>query len=200
MLDYLVVGLGLAGVTFCETLERNGKRFKVFNDTSQQASKVAGGLYNPVILKRFTMVWNGQEQLTEMLPFYKSMEKKLGTKFIEELRVMRRFASVEEQNDWFMAADKSMLQPFLSTRILPNKNPFIEAPLGFGEVLGTGKVDCEKLLAIYKEYLEETDRLRSETFHFDELQLTQDYILYKGLKGKTDRLLRRLRVASQPVL
>ena len=44
MIDYIVVGLGLAGISFCEVLEQHGKSFIVYNDSSQQASKVAGGI------------------------------------------------------------------------------------------------------------------------------------------------------------
>ncbi|QCW98767.1 FAD-binding oxidoreductase [Aggregatimonas sangjinii] len=184
MLDYLVVGLGLAGVSFCETLERSGKTFTVINDSSQQASKVAGGMFNPVILKRFTGVWNAEEQLAEMLPFYSALEKKLGLGLIETFGVMRRFASVEEQNDWFSAADKSALQPYLSTKIHPNKNPAIKAPFGFGEVLGTGKIDCAKLLTSYNNHLEKNNTIISETFDYDELQVVSDSITYKGLRAK----------------
>jgi len=184
MLDYLVVGLGLAGVTFCETLKRNGKTFKVFDDASQQASKVAGGMYNPVILKRFTKTWNATEQLAEMLPFYKELEQRLGEVFTEELKVVRRFASVEEQNDWFTAADKSALQPFLSTEIHANKNQYIAANFGFGEVLGTGKIDCAKLMSGYKKELQKNGLLVSETFNFDSLQLGSNHIGYKGLSAR----------------
>ena len=63
MLDYLIVGLGLAGTSLCEQLETTDKTFKVGNDSSQVSSIVAGGLYNPVILKRFTMAWLAKEQL-----------------------------------------------------------------------------------------------------------------------------------------
>ena len=54
--DYIIVGLGLAGLAFAEELERNHKSFVVFEDNSQNSSLVAGGVYNPVILKRFTPV------------------------------------------------------------------------------------------------------------------------------------------------
>ena len=60
MLDYVVVGLGIAGISFCEQLEKQGKTYIVIADDSQIASKVAGGLYNPVILKRFTIAWNAK--------------------------------------------------------------------------------------------------------------------------------------------
>ena len=68
MLDYIIVGLGLAGISFCEVLEKEGKSFMVVSDDSQQASLVAGGLYNPVILKRFTMAWKGREQMDLAIP------------------------------------------------------------------------------------------------------------------------------------
>ena len=50
--DYIVVGLGLAGLAFIEELIEAKKTFIVFEDDSQTSSLVAGGVYNPVILKR----------------------------------------------------------------------------------------------------------------------------------------------------
>ncbi len=72
--DYIIVGLGLAGIAFAEELKKHDKTFIVFEDQSQSSSLVAGGMYNPVILKRFTPVWNAKEQLEVALPFYASLE------------------------------------------------------------------------------------------------------------------------------
>ena len=55
--DYIIVGCGWAGIAFCEQLIANKKSFVVFDNSSQQSSTVAGGLYNPVTLNRFTPVW-----------------------------------------------------------------------------------------------------------------------------------------------
>ena len=60
--DYIIVGCGFAGVAFCEQLIAANKSFLVFDNKSQQSSVVAGGLYNPVVLKRFTSVWKSKEQ------------------------------------------------------------------------------------------------------------------------------------------
>ena len=79
--DYIIVGLGLAGLAFVEELITANKSFIVFEDTSQTSSLVAGGVYNPVILKRFSPVWNAKEQLSVALPFYDKLEKKFGQKF-----------------------------------------------------------------------------------------------------------------------
>ncbi|WP_136465859.1 NAD(P)/FAD-dependent oxidoreductase [Flagellimonas onchidii] len=184
MVDYLVVGLGLAGISFCEKLEAEGKSFRVISDNSQQASLVAGGLYNPVILKRFTMAWKAKEQLEKAMPFYQGLERKLNVKLDEKIPVLRKFASIEEQNTWFEAADKPGLDYFLSTNIIKNENPSIDAPFGFGEVKHTGRIHTNTLIASYGEYLEQNGLLQKETFDFSCSEAFNDHISYKSIKAK----------------
>ena len=76
MLDYIIVGSGLAGISFAETLLQQEKLFVVFDNNSQNSSKIAGGLYNPVILKRFSQVWNANLQLETAHSFYAKIEQK----------------------------------------------------------------------------------------------------------------------------
>ncbi|MEM9077445.1 MAG: FAD-dependent oxidoreductase [Bacteroidota bacterium] len=184
MIDYLVVGCGLAGISFCEVLERNGKSFHMVSDNSQQASWVAGGLYNPVILKRFTMAWNAREQMEIAMPFYQKLEEKLKVKLDYKLQVLRLFASVEEQNSWFEAADKPGLGYFLSMDIQQNGNPNLQAPFGFGEVLYTGRVDTRTLLKAYSDYLTKKGRFAHETLDFSHLRTNTDHITYKSILSK----------------
>lgn len=184
MVDYLVVGLGLAGISFCEVLEEKGKTFKVVADGSQQASKVAGGLYNPVILKRFTMAWKAKQQLELAKPFYQRLEGKLGVKLDYELPVLRKFASTEEQNMWFEASDRPELDYFLSTKILPNNNPKIDAPHGFGKVKYTGRIDTGTLVRSYKSYLEKKGQFLNESLDFEDLTTSDEDIMYKKITAK----------------
>ena len=184
MLDYVVVGLGLAGISFCEQLEKQGKTYIVIADDSQIASKVAGGLYNPVILKRFTIAWNAKEQLEKALPFYTSLEKKLNITLDYKLPVLRRFASIEEQNLWFEASDKESLKPFLSQEIVPNKNLNIDAPFGYGRVMNTGRIDTEVLISSYTEYLLAKNNLLQETFDHEALKISEDGIRYNSITAQ----------------
>lgn len=184
MYDYLIVGLGLAGISLCETLEKKGKSFHVISDDSQQSSLVAGGMYNPVILKRFTLAWKAEEQLDLAMPFYADLERKLGVKLDHKVKVLRKFASIEEQNLWFEAMDKPGLANFLSSTILENKNPSIDASFGLGKVKHTGRVDTVVLLASYAKYLKEKGGLTSESYAFDHFKAFQDHISYKSIKAK----------------
>jgi glycine/D-amino acid oxidase-like deaminating enzyme len=184
MIDYLIVGLGLAGIAFCERLEEHGKTFKVINDDSQTSSNIAGGLYNPVILKRFSLAWKAQEQLEMALPFYKSLEKKLGVSLDYKVPVLRIFASIEEQNLWFEAADKQKLQPYLSIKLVPNHNSCLKAPFGFGEVLHTGRLDTKKLVKAYSGYLSNKMKLHEETFNFKDLRIEANGISYRTINAR----------------
>lgn len=184
MVDYVIVGLGLAGISFCEVLEQNNKSFKVISDDSQTSSVVAGGLYNPVILKRFTLAWNAKEQLTAAMPFYKGLEQKLQVKLDYKIPILRRFANINEQNLWFEARDKAGLGYFLAPKISTYNNPHIESTFGYGEVLYTGRVDTATLLSHYKTYLQQRDLLIQETFHHEALELSDEFVEYKGLRAK----------------
>lgn len=184
MVDYLVVGLGLAGISFCEVLEQHNKSFKMISDDSQTSSNVAGGLYNPVILKRFTLAWDAKAQLDQAIPFYQKLEQKLQTQLDFKLPVLRRFASIEEQNMWFEAADKPQMSHFLSTNILANKNSAIDASFGYGEVLHTGRIATKKLLQVYKKHLVEKDLILQETLLFDQLVFEKEHVSYKDISAK----------------
>jgi len=184
MIDYIIIGSGLAGIAFAETALQNNKSVLVFEDDSQQSSTVAGGLYNPVILKRFSEVWKAQEQLELLENFYGSIERKLNEKFDFRIPIYRKLFSVEEQNNWFAATDKIGLAPFLSSQLVHKKYNEIDSPFGYGEVLQTGYVDTKKLLAKYQAYLFSKDWLIKESFDYSLLEIFPEFISYKGMQGR----------------
>nr|WP_315150967.1 FAD-binding oxidoreductase [uncultured Flavobacterium sp.] len=184
MIDYIIVGAGLAGISFSEKALLHQKSFIVFNNDSQNSSKIAGGLYNPVILKRFSEVWQAQEQLKLMTDFYSNLSIRIHNKFDFKVPILRKFFSIEEQNNWFAASDKDALAPFLSTSLCFNKYEGIDSPFGYGEVLQTGYVDTASLLSDYQEYLLSQRLLITETFDYNALTFEEDCILYKNLEAR----------------
>lgn len=182
--DYIIVGNGLAGIAFCELLRKHNKDFVVFDNQSQKSSRVAAGLYNPVILKRFTKAWNAELQLELALPKYKELEELLQVKLDYKLPVYRKFTSIEEQNDWFTASDKPVLCDFLSTTLIKNENPSIHAEFGFGEVLHTGRINTSQLITSYSDFLDNENKLYKEEFHHHQLEIEQNSVQYKNISSK----------------
>ena len=184
MIDYLIVGSGLAGISFAELAMQNQKTILVIDNQSQSSSLIAGGLYNPVILKRFSEVWHAQQQLKIVDLFYQKLESKLKIKVDFKIPILRKFFSVEEQNNWFAASDNKMLSPFLSLDLVKTKYPGINSPYDYGEVLQTGYVDTKLLLEAYRKYLSENKLLLQETFDYQSIQFHDDFIEYKQIKAK----------------
>ncbi len=184
MIDYLIIGCGLAGISFSEVVLKKDKSILVYNDHSQNSSVVAGGLYNPVILKRFSALNSAQEQILFLHDFYSGIENKLNVKVNFPLPLLRKLFSVEELNNWFIASDKVGLSPFLSTKIVKKEFSGIDSPFGYGEVFQTGYVDTAKLLNVYQDYLHGINALVNETLDYSQIQIHEDYIEYKGHKAK----------------
>ena len=184
MIDYLIVGSGLAGISFAETAMEHQQSILIVDNQSQNASLIAGGLYNPVILKRFSEVWQAQHQLQVLDVFYKKIESKLKIKVDNKIPILRKFFSVEEQNNWFAASDNKMLSPFLSLDLVKTNYQGINSPFDYGEVLQTGYVDTKLLLEAYGKYLLENKLLLQETFDYQSIQYHDDFIEYKQIKAK----------------
>jgi len=182
--DYIIVGLGLAGLAFAEQLENNTKSYVVFEDNSQNSSLVAGGVYNPVILKRFTPVWDALDQLEIAIPFYKALEKKLNTKFDHTLDIHRVFTSVEEQNNWFIACDKPFFSDYMIPQIIQNTNQNVNANFGYGKIINTGKIDTEVMFTAYKKHLDNKNLLRNERFDYAALKFEDYSVNYKNITAK----------------
>src|SRR5690554_6443465 len=141
--DYIVVGLGIAGICMCEELRKHGKNFIAVDNGQKGATANSGGVLNPTVLKRFSAVWNISQFYPVAISFYQSLSEKLNFKVLHKTPLLRIFKNVEEQNNWSVASDKNQLQEFLSANFLPNNNPYIVADLGFGEVLGTAQINTE---------------------------------------------------------
>ena len=184
MVDYIIVGAGLAGIAFTETALAHGRSVVVFSDGSSHSSEVAGGIYNPVILKRFTGLSGAQQQLDAMNAFYRAVEARLAVNFNHPMPVLRRFASVEEQNNWFAASDRPTLAPFLSTALVTKTYPEIQSPFGFGQVLQTGFVDTDAFVKSYRQYLDQNGLLISETFDYDAVISVRDGVEYRAYKAR----------------
>ena len=182
--DYIVVGLGVAGISFCEQLEKSHKPYLVIDPGQNAATSVSGGIFNPVVLKRFTIAWKAKEEMANSLLFYKELSNKLGISIVSKITVLRILNSVEEQNDWGVASDKIELSPYLTSEILKNENPNVQAPFGFGKVKVAGRIYPSELLKAYRAYLQKKDLLIPQEFDHELLLETDNGVVYKGISAK----------------
>ncbi len=182
--DYIIVGLGLAGLAFSHELSKHHKSFVLFENNSQQASKVAGGIYNPIVLKRFTPVWKAHQQIEIAKPFYAELAKILSNKYQSDINIYRLFNSIEEQNNWAVAADKPVNDYYMIPEIISENHNGIKAPFGYGKLQHTGKIDVAHLLSDYTTFLVKKKQIYFKTFDYSAIEFLEEGLLYKGIFAK----------------
>lgn len=184
-IDYLIVGSGIAGLCMARQCELNNKSFIIVDDAQRTSSKIAGGMFNPVVLKRFTSIWESQAQLDIAYQFYPQLEEQLQSSFFHKLPIYRKFASIEEQNNWFVASDHAVTAPFLNPKLEMNPKNHIPTPFGLGEVFDTGYLDVGKFIQTYQSYLRTTERLIEKHFSYDDFTYDTDQIVWDNFEAKS---------------
>ena len=174
--DVLIVGFGLAGWALTEALKQEGKSFVVFDAEKKSSSSVATGIYNPVVLKRFTAVYYAQQLMDLSIPYYANTAN---GNFQHPMSIYRVFAKAAEQNSWVEALDNPGLSPYLASDIHKHILNNIAAPHGFGKVMHTGRIDTNRLLTHTRKELTQNNSFVEEQFDYDALKIANDGVVYK---------------------
>ncbi|MGZ3932666.1 MAG: FAD-dependent oxidoreductase, partial [Bacteroidia bacterium] len=175
------MGQGLAGSVLALKLLENGKLVVVIDKADASAcSKIAAGIWNPVVFKRLTKSWMTDDVLPELLQFYKAQEHQMNCGLITERAIVKFFTEQQEAELWKKKAEgelQHILDPYIYTQ---RYNPGIaQTAAGFSKVIQSGNLDVNAFLDRTRERLRASDSYRDELF--DHRQLTTgDRITYKN--------------------
>ena len=179
MLDYIVVGFGISGLSVTRSLSNRKLSFVLYNNSSQNASLAAGGLVNPLMLKTGKPVWN----VDEFLPHAKSFYSSFNQEYFSSLPIHRVFFSVEDQNNHVSQFQNSLTSLYTKYAIL-EAYPNINAPYKMSEALGGGVIQIQRLLQNELYKLKQQNKIFTETFNHDLLVFHKNHIEYKGTKAR----------------
>lgn len=182
--DYIIVGAGLAGLAMAQFCQKNNKTFVVIDAAERTSSKIAGGMFNPVVLKRFTSIWEADAQLKLADAFYSEVEEMLDESFYHKLPIYRKFATIEEQNNWFIACDTPITAPHLNGNLIKEQFPHIHSEYHFGEVYHTGFLNVSVYVQKYQKYLQKKEGLLNDSFAYNKLIIHDDLVEYHNIQAK----------------
>lgn len=178
--DYLIVGQGLAGTILAHRLVKEGKQVFVVDSVAKKGSSlVAPGMYNPMVLKRFTKCWNVEKQLPYLYKFLDTFEEEFHCNIHERLPLYRILNSIKEQNLWYESSDKASLAAYMSDEILSYESSTVNSNFGLGEVRDSGRVHIAKMIALFREYLIAKGMFLNEGFNYSEIDFVANTIHYK---------------------
>jgi glycine oxidase len=184
--DYLIVGQGIAGTVLTHTLIKQGKKVLVIDEWDHSASsKVAAGLYNPIVFKRLTKSWMIDELLPAAENFYIELEQVLGEQFFYKKKIVKLFAEKNEKDFWLKKAKEAGLKMYLSETAEENFYPdAINSTNGAAIVKQAGNVDVKKMLILFRTHLKKQNALLEEKFSYNDIILNADGIEYKDRHAK----------------
>jgi glycine/D-amino acid oxidase-like deaminating enzyme len=165
MKPILIVGQGIAGTILALSLYERKIPFQILNQKKENsASRIASGLYNPIVLKRMKAVWEGDYFISKLNDFYPKAEALLEKKFFFQSNIIRLFSTIQEQNDWALHLDKPVLKNHLYHETLRNFSSTINSPFGLGIVTGCGWVDTNIFLDAAASFFQNLEVLTEQKF------------------------------------
>ena len=180
-IDYIIVGLGIAGIWLSYELIKRGYKIVVFNrETENTGSKKAAGLYNPVTGRRMVKTWGADDFFLKLEDKYRALEKLLDARFLYPMPMYRPFKRIEDQNDWQGKQDDPGYVPFLShlsSHSLEIKH--INDPYGGILLNKSGYVDLNALIIAYKGYLINRGCFVEDFLNTASLSIEWDAVVYK---------------------
>ncbi len=184
--DYLIVGQGIAGSVLAWTLHQRGHRVLIVNDSKlPSASRVSGGIFNPLTGKKLNRTWKADEILPFANRFYGEMQEQLNTQLLHFCNVYRPFRSIEEQNSFLaQTADPHSAKYVLEKADNEKFSPFIENSLGGLQITQSGWVDCTEMLEKVKMFFVGIGQYIEEKFDIENIEFQEDNVLYNDIKIK----------------
>lgn len=181
MLDFLIVGQGIAGSILALQLLKHGQRVLVIgNRDASSASKVAAGLYNPVTGREMTETWMADALFPYLSQFYQAAEKTLNARFLYPMPIFRPFISAEEQGIW---QAKTIESGRFITDLLLNSPDSVHQ---YGGLLlqQSGYVDTRCFVEATRSYLEKSDAYFETDFVHNKLYMGPEGVNYEGLSAQ----------------
>lgn len=175
----IIVGYGLAGFALATQLSQRKQEFCIIDQPQWSASRVAAGVCNPTVLKRYSLAWNADLFYPYAQRFYNAIAQQNPDKNINyPSSIARIFPNAEEHPVWEKAASSVSLEPYLDKQIAQEISSSVISKNGYGIVKNAIRIDIPKLLDEFKSQLKD-EQFTEEEFDYSALNLSGKKIDYK---------------------
>jgi glycine/D-amino acid oxidase-like deaminating enzyme len=174
----LIIGGGLSGTILAWQLYFNDIDFLLIdNNLKNTSSKIAAGIYNPIVFKRFICSWKADLLIPYLDEFYSKIEEELKTKFHYKIEIHKCFSNNDEINLWKKKSQDFPNNLFMENEILENNNNGIKDTIGFGVVKNSGYLETEVFLEKSHKFFYVKNKLRNyeEKYKYNKITIENDF-------------------------
>ena len=186
MIDYLIVGQGLAGTLLSYFLNKAGQSVQVIDQLKPNAaSQVAAGLINPITGRRYVKSWKADHLIPFAKETYRQLEKEFEVQFYTERNILRTLFNSREENDWMLRTGEEGYQKYMLDQVeLGAYEAFTTKAFSYGEVRYAAQVNLAKLITRYRKHLKENHQIIEAPFNYDALKMTDQGITYEEVRAR----------------
>jgi len=185
MKDFIIVGHGLAAHVLMHCFKNHGISFTTIgNDSLSNCSRIAAGIWNPVVFKRATKSWLADELIPELLTFYGTCESVFGKKILTHRPIIKPFTEEQEKNLWVKKA-RTDLAGFIDEQIYPEPTKELvncNIQNGYGVVKRSGNLNVSAFLDYSTDYFKEN--FLFEIFDYQRLNIFPDKVTYGTVEAR----------------
>jgi len=184
VVDYLVIGQGIAGTLLSLSLLKAGKTVMVIDEVNERsASRIAGGIINPVTGKRLVRSWMTEQLLPFAWNTYREIEQELNTPLVQQCNILD-FHFTEELRNIFnqkLTEEKEYLQTVTDEQ---QWSAYFRYNYGIGEIAPCLLVDIRAMTDGWRKYLIGKGALREGRFDWADCKVKADEVVYKDIRAK----------------
>ena len=179
--DFIIIGQGIAGTVLAYQLLKQNKKIIIIDQFNKNSSsRVALGVYNPLVLKWFTKSWEAENQIKELFSFCQDFEATFNVKINHKKNIYKFLESNYAINNWNEKQSSPNRKHFMSEDLKYLKN--IKNP--FGLVLNSGWVDISQMLSTFRDFLIKKNMCINEEFMSKKLILEKKLIKYENIESE----------------
>ncbi len=172
MIDYLIIGQGLAGSLLAWELIQRGCKVLIIDNAQENASQVAAGLINPITGMRFVK----SAEADTLLPIAKRHYSQLADFFQQDFYIEKPMLRLFRNSNELLNANKRLNNPDYQAYLGDIRPPGtssknLATPFGLLEQQQTGYLLTPPLLACLKTFFIAQNSYRQAEFDYRDLQL-----------------------------
>ncbi|MBX2877020.1 MAG: FAD-binding oxidoreductase [Saprospiraceae bacterium] len=186
MIDYLIVGQGIAGTLMGYFLQKAGKQIHVVdNDSPRSSSKHAAGIINPVTGRRFVKSW----RIEDLMPFahrtYQTIEKEFDIQVFEHIPLIRTLYDQNDRNNWMLRITDPGYEEYMDGKAeLGPYEGHLHPAFSYGQTLQTARLDVPAFIAHFRRYWESRGAYSTTQLSIEDLDIQEEGVSWGGLQAR----------------
>lgn len=201
VIDYLIVGQGIAGSLLAWMLMKKGKKILVIDSGSfSSSSQIAAGLVHPITGRRLVKTWMADIAFPYAFRFYQELEKESGTSFFHPMTILEIIQTAKQWNDWTARKSDPEIEGLIGDAIDEGKyKECLQEFLHFIPVQNSGWLNIPGFLFMVKNHLKDQEAILEDTFDINLMHVKAEGIEYKNIRADKIIFCEGYKISDNPI-